>query len=1699
SADADKVSAEAQANFSKVSTEAQADFSNKTITYSTVELVKVLPTLERLGLLFDKIGLDAEDALHFKNPDHPALIIQLLAGNPPSDGNNIKVIRQLATYTRFKQQAGDATGIKAYRDLLNITKNTQIAAHSPLIATILGCGTNQVTAAANLLQAQVNPSLPFTPSLLRQIEAMVQVFSKLGIYEPSVLNAFKDNTYAAALLYENALRTAFRAQYTTEAAYEKAWDPYENRIQELRRDVLCAFLLALDQQNHFHDTGDLYAYFLVDVEMSGCSRVSRILAATLSLQLYIHRVIMGLELTEDMTPNDGVNNTVQAFLGKPDINPELDTQAMYRKQWEWRKNYRVWEANRKVFLYPENWIEPELRHDKSPLFKTLEDELLQQKISLESAEQAYIQYLKGFAEVGQLVIAGMYYEDDPITPIYHIFGRTATDPYQYYYRKMRLLPMNTTTKIRSKQWTAWEKVELAIAAPYVSPIMHNGKVLLFWVNVVTMEKSKFNKGDSEPDGFEHTVSLSYSNLMENGKWLQPQKVQGDGFGRPWKDNGSESAEFEQSSIWLRVYPFHDMLDNLIVEYCREEEEFFSIDLFQNYSSILEIYASILEIYASHSTPSDKIIFFDKLPSRKLGVFNTISDLQLTDGTLEYISNCKNDKIENIDAPIYYLLDLSSDKERGSEIRLVFNKVGDYILRNNTHQYLLRMAESGEIVKGVFGAFPNSIGNQSLSERESILLTTNVIDGLTIKLAEKGLVGFLSLDTQRTEELHDTLTYLNTSKLYPPFFETKNLDFSGAHGLYFRELFFHIPFLIADHLNAEGKYKEADYWYRKIFDPSASFDPDPQGDPKDRYWQFMEFRAQTFPNLWEILTDAAAISAYEDNPFNPHAIAQVRSGPYQKTIVMKYVDNLIDWGDSLFRRDTWESNTEAMLLYQLAHDILGERPQKTGPCESAIDTNNCGCIDPKTTYAKLKGAPNQPFVYSVENWVANPDPSIFSGTAAVLSGGNVIGYEDTLETAQAMGTRSMNTTREMREPSYAADFGGHLFTQNVFCIPGNEKIFDYWDRVADRQYKLRHCMNIDGVKRSLALFQPPIDPALLVAAFAAGLSVEDVLNSLYGDLPAYRFSYLVEKAKAFAGTVQSFGGALLSALEKKDSEALTLLRSTQEQNILKMTKDVKKKAIEEAKANLQSTVEGMVNTMNRVTQYTEWIEENLNGWEAKQQKAIQKGSDFQIASGVLRLTGAVLHLLPQLGAFTALKWGGKELGDSANSAAGYLDILASIQNAISSSAGLEASFQRRAQDWKFQLKTAEQELKQVQQQIAAATIRLAIAEKDLEIHEKQIEQAADVHDFYKHKFTGLGLYNYMAKRLNTLHRMAFNVAIDMAKQAEAAYKFETGEETYFEISGGTFWDASRVGLLSGESLTLELQKLETNFINWNHRQMEIRQSFSMRMIDPESLLALRKNGICPSFSIPEWAFDMQYPGHYRRRIVSVQITIPCVAGPYHNIAATLAMTKGSIRKTESLTDITDVFPFRGSSMIATSNANNDGGQFELNFRDERFLPFEGAGAVDSEWVLELPDKFRSFDYDTISDVIFHVSYRSRYDGGLFKTTVLTGLKAKMESNNGIGLNRLVSLKEEFPDVYYQLQLPIDVSGKVSAQVTVTKNLLPYFAQNGAISSVKLKNSLTNLWQVPQTGSIFVDIGNGNYRIDLAAAPSGDVYLLIAFTI
>ena len=107
------------------------------------------------------------------------------------------------------------------------------------------------------------------------------------------------------------------------------------------------------------------------------------------------------------------------------------------------------------------------------------------------------------------------------------------------------------------------------------------------------------------------------------------------------------------------------------------------------------------------------------------------------------------------------------------------------------------------------------------------------------------------------------------------------------------------------------------------------------------------------------------------------------------------------------------------------------------------------------------------------------------------------------------------------------------------------------------------MNIEGVVRQLPLFEPPIDPALLVKAAAAGIDIGSALSDVNAPLPHYRFSVMLPKAIELCNDLKALGGALLSALERRDAEALALLRSGHEQRMLDAVREVRKQQIREA--------------------------------------------------------------------------------------------------------------------------------------------------------------------------------------------------------------------------------------------------------------------------------------------------------------------------------------------------------------------------------------------------------------------------------------------------------------------------------------------------------------------------------------------------------
>ena len=164
--------------------------------------------------------------------------------------------------------------------------------------------------------------------------------------------------------------------------------------------------------NPYDSPDSLLAPFLVDVQTQPPVLTSRIRLALSQVQLFVERVIRNLE--------PGVS--------AGDFDPA---------RWEWMKRYRLWQANREVFLWPENWLFPELRDDQSPLFQQVMGSLLQGDITDDAAAGAYLDYLSGLEEVAKLEPCGLYYQpgDASVTETSYVVARTKGAHRKHFFRE----------------------------------------------------------------------------------------------------------------------------------------------------------------------------------------------------------------------------------------------------------------------------------------------------------------------------------------------------------------------------------------------------------------------------------------------------------------------------------------------------------------------------------------------------------------------------------------------------------------------------------------------------------------------------------------------------------------------------------------------------------------------------------------------------------------------------------------------------------------------------------------------------------------------------------------------------------------------------------------------------------------------------------------------------------------------------------------------------------------------------------------------------------------------------------------------------------------------------------------------------------------------------------------------------------------
>jgi len=921
-----------------------------------------------------------------------------------------------------------------------------------------------------------------------------------------------------------------------------------------------------------------------------------------------------------------------------------------------------------------------------------------------------------------------------------------------------------------------------------------------------------------------------------------------------------------------------------------------------------------------------------------------------------------------------------------------------------------------------------------------------------KLVNNPLKGIPALMSRETQLMRSTFSfraeYGPTEAVLAPlteaFHPTEQVDFTpdGAYAPYNWELFFHAPLLIANALSRNQRHEEARAWYHFIFNPVGVESSRPGAPAMSKYWvtrpffettgdQYLAQRIETIMHMLaatrsgpgQALTELKKqVIDWRTNPFEPHRIANYRRVAYQKTVVMKYLDNLIAWGDNLFRQDSMESVNEATQLYVLAAEILGPRPKIIPPrARPPVESFN----ELETQFDTFSNA-----LVSVENLVP------------VLQG----------------------TDTDPNQPP--------LPNLLYFCIPQNEKLLGYWDTVADRLYKIRHCMNIEGVARQLALFQPQLNPAALVKAVAGGAGITAALGELNTPLPLYRFSILLQKANELCSDLKALGAALLAALEKQDAEELGQQRQSQEIRLLEAVKAVREQQIAEAKEQLAG-----VNQSKLLAGIKQQYYENKEFMNALEIVSAALAGGAIGVSSVLAFTEAlasVFFLLPSFNLGVSgvggspqvtLQWGSENIAKSIQSANSATQHGGSILAQSASLMGSIASYQRRKDEWEFQSDLAAQELEQAERQIAAAELRVAIAEQELANHVVQIENARATDAFMRSKYTNLELYQWQVGQIAGVYFQSYKLAYDLAQRAERCFRFELGLQASSYVNAGS-WDSLKKGLMAGEKLQHDLRRLEAAYLEQNRREFELTKHVSLALLDPLALIKLRETGRC-FLRLPEESFDLDYPGHYFRRIKSVSLSLPCVVGPYTTISCTLRLLKNSIRiNTANGTEgysrnwddkglpaddprfVETTIPVKA---IAASNGQNDSGVFELSFRDERYLPFEGAGAI-SEWALELfndtdPDfgkPLRQFDYGTISDAVLHVKYTAREDTGSFKHSAVTNLHNyfKASGDAATPVLQMLNLRQEFPTQWHRFLHPVPQEPANVFELELSPRLFPW---------------------------------------------------------
>lgn len=779
-----------------------------------------------------------------------------------------------------------------------------------------------------------------------------------------------------------------------------------------------------------------------------------------------------------------------------------------------------------------------------------------------------------------------------------------------------------------------------------------------------------------------------------------------------------------------------------------------------------------------------------------------------------------------------------------------------------------------------------------------------------------------------------------------------IDFDGANGLYFWELFFYMPWLVAQQLNTDQYYAQAEQWLSYIFNPRRI-----QQDQANSYWQLRP--------LYEAMQNSAQPHpvinpCYLTDNSDPHRLALSNPQHYCKAIFLAYIKNLIDQGDSFYRQLTRERLGMAKQYYFQALELLGESP-------------------------KLE---------TVSHWkTIRLKETREDRLSSALTG---------LETKQTATLTPDASFVVMSASCNDSLSSGH------FKIPFNKRLLDeYWGALKTRLYRLRHNLTLDGKSVSLPLLSTPLEEQQRLAFPHSFHVMEELSSQRPVDIPAYRFPFMLTRAQQAVEMLTEYGNRLLSTLE---SQSQNRVEQQQQQQLLELSAlnlNLQQQALQREEEGLTSLQISDQMANQRYQHYKDLYEQYISPLEIVGLSLRAATRPIEISTIPMLLSSVLPKMIPRI-AGTSIGGGEPSAPIDATVAIALKTTEMLLRNA--ENVEISASYDRRREEWQLEYQLAEKEKQLIAQQLSMQKIQITVAKTQLEQVRLQQQHIQATLRLLSTQFNNSGLYQWLSGQLSTLYFQVYDSVMALCLNTQACWQYEMGDYSARFIQPRS-WDNRYRGLLIGEGLKLNLLQMEQRYISRNERNFAISKTISLRTLladkwEEESGKLLETGDI--NFSFDQAFFDQDYPGHYLRQIAWLSVSLPAVVGPYQDIRAILTQTANTMIITPEIEAVTELLNLteththsdikknlRSNQQIALSSGLDDSGLFTLNFNDERYLPFEGTGAI-SRWTLHFPhhdSDAQKAILTQLTDIIIHLRYTAKTGDSTFINAVKDAVKSK----------------------------------------------------------------------------------------------------------